>query len=145
MEMKLYTTNDGENVVNKQLSPPLIIDVVLKADTNISNPVILINTGSIDFSEYNYCSITELGRYYFIDDIEQVNNRIIRLSCSTDVLMTYKQDILSSNARLWRGIKTGDYANIVVDTSVIKTVSKHESDVSIDESERTIILTVVGE
>lgn len=144
MEMKLYTTNDGENVVNKQLSPPLIIDVVLKADTNINSPVILINTGSIDFSEYNYCSITELGRYYFIDDIEQVNNRIIRLSCSTDVLMTYKQDILASHARVRRSIKNGDYMNVSIESSIIKTVNKYLSDKSLSDN-KTLILTTVGE
>lgn len=144
MEMKLYTTNDGENVVNKQLSPPLIIDVVLKADTNINNPVILINTGSIDFSEYNYCSITELGRYYFIDDIEQVNNRIIRLSCSTDVLTTYKQDILASHARVRRSIKNGDYMNVSIESSIIKTVNKYLSDKSLSDN-KTLILTTVGE
>lgn len=146
MKLYLYSVNDGDNVINKSLGKSIEINIMLKSDTDIINPVILLETISgLDFTEFNYCHIPELGRYYFISSIQNVNNRLWRLSCECDVLMTYKQDIINSNARLWRGIKTGDYANIVVDTSVIKTVSKHESDVSIDESERTIILTVVGE
>lgn len=146
MKLYLYSVNDGDNVINKSLGNPIEIDIVLKSDTDIINPVILLETISgVDFSEFNYCHIPELNRYYFITTIQNVNNRLWNLHCECDVLMTYKQDIINSNARLWRGIKTGDYANIVVDTSVIKSVSKHESDVSIDESERTIILTVVGE
>lgn len=146
MKLYLYSVNDGDNVISKSLGKSIEIDMMLKSDTDIINPVILLETISgVDFIEFNYCHIPELGRYYFITTIQNVNNRLWNLHCECDVLMTYKQDILSSNARLWRGIKTGDYANIVVDTSVIKTVSKHESDVSIDESERTIILTVVGE
>lgn len=146
MKLFLYSVNDGDNVINKSLGNPIEIDIVFKSDADIINPVILLETISgVNFTEFNYCHIPELERYYFISSIQNVNNRLWNLYCECDVLMTYKQDIINSNARLWRGIKTGDYANIVVDTSVIKTVSKHESDVSIDESERTIILTVVGE
>ena len=146
MKLFLYSVNDGDNVINKSLGKSIEIDMMLKSDTDIINPVILLETISgVDFTEFNYCHIPELGRYYFISSIQNINNRLWNLHCECDVLMTYKQDIINSNARLWRNIKTGDYANIVVDTSVIKTVSKHESDVSIDESERTIILTVVGE
>lgn len=146
MKLYLYSVNDGDNVINKSLGNPIEINIMLKSDTDIINPVILLETVSgVDFLGFNYCYIPELERYYFISSIRNINNRLWQLSCECDVLMTYKQDIISSNARLWRSIKTGDYANIVVDTSVIKTVSKHESDVSIDESERTIILTVVGE
>ena len=146
MKLHLYSVNDGDNVINKSLGKPIEIDIVLKSDTDIINPVILLETISgVNFTEFNYCHIPELNRYYFISSIRNVNNRLWNLYCECDVLMTYKQDIINSNARLWRNIKTGDYANIVVDTSVIKTVSKHERDVRIDESERTIILTVVGE
>lgn len=146
MKMYLYSVNDSDNVVNKKLANPIEINIVLKSDTDVINPVILLETISgVDFVNFNYCYIPELKRYYFISSIKNINNRLWRLNCDCDVLMTYKQDILNSNARLWRGIKTGDYANIVVDTSVIKTVSKHEGNVSIDETKRTIILTVVGE
>lgn len=146
MKMYLYSINDGDNVVNKSLSNQFEINIVLKSETDVVSPLILLETISgINYVDYNYCHIPELGRYYFISSIQNVNSRLWRLSCECDVLMTYKDDILTSDARLWRGIRTGDYANIVIDSSVVKSFSKHESGVTLDETERTIVLTAIGE
>ena len=51
--------------------------------------------------------------------------------------------ILNSVARLRRNIKNGDYFNASIDTSIIKTVSLHESNVTIGD-DHSLILTTVG-
>ena len=145
MKLYLYSVNDGDNVINKSLGNPNKIDIVLKSDTDIINPVILLETiPGVDFTDFNYCYIPELGRYYFISSIQNVNNRLWRLYCECDVLMTYKHDILNSKARLFRSIRNGDYFNASIDSSVIKTVNHIDFNKSISNV-KTLILTTVGE
>lgn len=64
------------------------IDVVLKSQTSLENPIFLIQ--GIDL-EYNYCKFGE--HYYFIDDIRVSNNEVYELVCSQDVLATYRSEI----------------------------------------------------
>ena len=145
MKLYLYSVNDGDNVINKSLGKSIEINIVLKSDTDIINPVILLETiPGVDFTDFNYCHIPELGRYYFISSIQNVNNSLWRLYCECDVLMTYKQDILNSKARLFRSIRNGDYFNASIDSSVIKTVNHIDFNKSISNV-KTLILTTVGE
>lgn len=69
-------------------------DVVLKDRTSILNPVFLLSLDS--FPQYNYAKY--LGRYYFINNVESVHNNLWALSCSVDVLATYKAAIQASSA-----------------------------------------------
>ena len=87
----------GKNLTNSHT----ISDVVLKRDTSILRPVLLINSVQ-DIYTYNYMYISEFGRYYFIDDIRSVNNNMWEISAHVDVLETYKTDILSNTAVLKR-------------------------------------------
>ena len=145
MKLFLYIVNDGDNVINKSLGKSIEIDIVFKSDADIINPVILLETISgVNFTEFNYCHIPELNRYYFISSIRNVNNRLWNLYCECDVLMTYKQDILNSKARLFRSIRNGDYFNASIDSSVIKTVNHIDFNKSISNV-KTLILTTVGE
>ena len=69
---------------------------------------------------------------------------MIQVDLVCDVLETYKADVLASKARFNRAIKTGDYYNANVDQSTLKTITKHESNVSIAD-QSAMILTSVGE
>lgn len=69
-------------------------DVVLKDRTSILNPVFLLSLES--FPRYNYAKY--LGRYYFINNVESVHNNLWALSCSVDVLATWKAAIQASSA-----------------------------------------------
>lgn len=144
MQLFLYTINDTENTVNKTLPVPYELDIKLKRETDLTNPSILLsNVVGVNYLDFNYCYIPYLGRYYFIQSIDSVNAKMWRLSCECDVLMTYKADILASNARLRRNIKNGDYLNTSIDSSIIKTVSLYNSNVTIGD-EKSLILTTVG-
>lgn len=83
----------GKNLTNSHT----ISDVVLKRDTSILRPVLLINSAQ-DIYTYNYMYISEFGRYYFIDDIRSVNNNMWEISAHVDVLETYKSQILANTA-----------------------------------------------
>ena len=140
MKMYLYNVNDAENVINKTLVNGLEIDINLKASVDIVNPEIVLNG---DFRGYNYVHLPDLHRYYFIDRIEQLNLKLVKLNLSCDVLETYKVDILNSNARFKRNIKNGDFENIAIDYSNKTTSVKHVSN-GVPLDGETMIIAVLG-
>ena len=144
MELNLYKCSDGDNVINKTLTEKLTINITLKRDVNITAPqIILMNDNGAFFNQYNYAEIPELGRFYFIDSVTSLNNKMESLNLRCDVLETYKADVLASKARFMRGLKTGDYIAANIDYSVIKTIIKIESNSGFTGN-TTMILTSVG-
>ena len=144
MELNLYKCSDGDNVINKTLTEKLTINITLKRDVNITAPqIILMNDNGAFFNKYNYAEIPDLGRFYFIDSITSLNNKMESLALRCDVLETYKADVLSSKARFMRKLKTGDYIAANIDYSVIKKIIKIESNRGFTGNP-TMILTSVG-
>ena len=45
--------------------------------------------------DYNYAYIAELNRYYYIESVTTERTNMTRISLKTDVLMTYKNTILT--------------------------------------------------
>lgn len=145
MKLFLHKTLNSDNTINKVIGLGLEIDIRLKADVNIINPTIILQSiVGTDYQDFNYAYIPELKRYYFIKSIDNINAKLWRLELSCDVLESYKVDILASNARLKRNIKNGDYFNANIDSSIVKNISIHKSDVTIDDTNSSIILTTVG-
>ena len=144
MELKLYSVNDGKNVINKTMTLKTTIEINLKRDVDIINPrLILIPNLHTGFSGINYAEIPELNRFYFVDSIANISATLWQLDLSCDVLETYKADILASKARLYRNLKAGDYFNTALESSHITTVAKYLSNKGISDSE-SLIMTTVG-
>lgn len=145
MELILYTVIDSDNTIGKTKTNDYSLEINLKADTDIIRPsILLMEIAGVDFKDFNYAYIPMLERYYLITDIENINNKMWRLNCECDVLETYKAEILASNARLKRQLKTGDYENVFIESSVAKTVSTFESDGGFKQGESSVILTTIG-
>lgn len=87
----------GKTLTDKQS----ITDVLLKRDTSILRPVLLVNDAR-GVTNFNYMYISEFDRYYFIDDIRSAHNNIWEISAHVDVLETYKDQILSNQAVIKR-------------------------------------------
>ena len=144
MDLKLYVVEDGDNVLNKTLGDELIIQINLKRDVNLFTPSLIIRDNSaIDVNRFNYCVIPVLNRNYFIRTINNIGNDLWRLDCECDVLETYKNDILNSEALLNRSLKNGDFLVNSIDTTIIKNISKYNSDVTLIE-EKTNVISVIG-
>lgn len=122
-------------------------DVVWKEDTSILEPVIKL-AGSLD-SEYNYVHIPEWDRYYFITDIETINNGIFNIHCTCDFGASNKVVIGNTNAYILRSASMSD-------GSIMDTMYPTNNDVSIVETKvngfypinpsgGTYILGVVGD
>lgn len=95
MTITLYKCRDDKRVVDKTLPSDTKIDItaVIKADTDILNPVLELSyDSSIISSGYNYMYIPSWKRYYFITDISFSMQRMF-ISGKVDVLTTYATEI----------------------------------------------------
>lgn len=145
MILNLYKTNDGDNVINKSITNKLAISINLKRDVDIISPHLVIrDSASININAFNYCQIQELERFYFIRSINNLGGNLWEVICECDVLETYKTDIISSRARYYRNIRNGDYYQGTIDTSSIKTISKHSSNKGFEEGTALILTTIGG-
>ena len=79
-------------------------DIALQGDfktpENVLNPVIQVESSS-DLSQYNYATITEFGRSYFMQARADYNH-IWTLTLKVDVLSTYAAGIKASEALVKR-------------------------------------------
>ena len=98
MTVIFYKYNDITNKINKTLSGGFTVnDVIIQNDFDITNFDLLIK--NTDFSsEYNYCYIQDLGRYYYIESVEKMNGTIYKIRLSVDVLKSFSAQIENINA-----------------------------------------------
>lgn len=101
--IKLYQTTSDKRTVNKAISSVMNDTAEIWGDCDLLSPSLVLNVApGINF---NYLQILDApfnGRYYFVDDITIMQNGIMRVSCSIDVLMSHKSDIKKETAILAR-------------------------------------------
>ena len=98
MTVIFYKYNGIKNKINKTLSNGLTInDVVIQNDFDITAFELLIKNNNFN-SEYNYCYIQDLGRYYFIESVEKMNGTIYKIRLTVDVLKSFSTQIEHINA-----------------------------------------------
>lgn len=144
MLLTLFSVADADNVIGKTMVEKTRMEINLKRDTDVINPVLMLTPNSPDgFAGINYAEIPQLGRYYFVDSTRSINNTLWELTLSCDVLETYKHDILNSKARFTRGIKHGDCVG-KLDASNCTTITKVDSSKGL-VSGSTMIISTVGD
>lgn len=97
MRIIFYTNNSDSNELNKNIN--LITELncnVNRDNLDILSPILFLSYFDIKKLNINYCYIEELNRYYFINSYTIEKNNLIKLQLETDVLMTFKNDILLS-------------------------------------------------
>lgn len=92
MTLTLYKCSDDQRTLNKTLTDAITRTVQLKNDTDLLSPTFLLAYDATILAGYNYAEMD--GRYYFITDVGGVLGGQLRISCKTDVLMTYKDQIM---------------------------------------------------
>ena len=132
MNITLYKSKSSMNTVDTggaNLTPLLTVSGNFKNAQSILTPIVIIDTidslllvddnGQVVLDDYkrplltsrdaskeiikaNYCYIDELQRYYFISDIQVVNNDLIQLYLKEDVLYTYANQIKEHTAYISR-------------------------------------------
>lgn len=84
-----------------------ISGVVLKETENELTPDFILNTNSLVYNaNYFFCDFT--SRYYYITDLEMMTGGRIVLHSRVDVLMTFRNEIMSSSSWVEVSDKTSD-------------------------------------
>lgn len=95
MTLTLYKNESEKNKINKVLTSVASVTGVLRDGSSIINPEIVIEYNNP--TGFNYCHIDSFNRYYFVNNITVLSNKLIKLSLKVDVLESFKTSILSQN------------------------------------------------
>ena len=98
MTVIFYKYDGIKNKINKTLENGFTVnDVIIQNDFDITDFYLLIKNIAFS-SEYNYCYIQDLGRYYFIESVEKMNGSIYKIRLTVDVLKSFSTQIENINA-----------------------------------------------
>lgn len=96
----LYKNNSPKIQIEKDLTSVSTVSGVLKDETSIIDPVVIIQVASVPGCNYAY--IEQFGRYYYITDITSIRNGLWEISMHVDVYMSFADEIKSNSAVLAR-------------------------------------------
>ena len=109
MNVNFYNYVGANNVINKNLGEPTLIECNMQVATEQLQPVVRVtfnDNASHEAFTYNYCTIVLGGVTYpyFIDinNIQNIGKGVWLVPMSLDLLELYKQDILASTAIIER-------------------------------------------
>lgn len=117
------STTSEKRQLDKAVSYSVSVTGVLRNETNVVNPSILVEANISTLSGCNYMSIPSFNRVYFITDIRSVNNKLCEVSGHCDVLSTYKDGIRSNNAIVGRSATRGNW-NLYLNDPMLKVTNK---------------------
>lgn len=125
------------------------IDVQLKGGTDLNNPIFLLNyDDSLGLPSMSMIGFG--GKYYFVDSIRSVRDNLYEVSCTVDVLATYKTEIQAASAFVkYYTHSNTEITDLRLSTKTTKTALVNEGafDVlgSISGSNGTVVLLVNGQ
>lgn len=143
MEIRLYYTRNANNTINKVLENERVFQINFKDIADEINPTVKIKHN--EKLKVNYAYIPDFERYYFITNIEVYPTAINTLSLEVDVLESFKEDILESNATVSRSKYSNDY----FDGGDYRAEERkehiiYESDTEVEFENNTILVTIGG-
>ena len=92
MDIKFYYNQSDDRQINKTLVEEKVLNGTIRENVDIMHPV--VRFFSPEILRYNYCYIPDFRRYYFITSINAVSNEIYDVQFTTDVLMSFRGEIL---------------------------------------------------
>lgn len=101
--IKLYNVSDDPRKLNKTLTGELSVNNVRPTDiVDLMNPSFILDYNE-NYTTKNYLyAEAPFNRFYFITDMKIDIGKKIVISCSADVLYTYRDDIKRINANVVR-------------------------------------------
>lgn len=143
MKLELFNTTDTKETINKTLTLIDTLDINLKANTNILNPnLLLTRKENINYESINFAKMDD--RYYNVTRAEFPNRSFIRFILNEDVLETYKNDILNSQAEIVRK-STPSYNAQALDSDSRHEQFTYKSNKDFSNQESTILVTIGGQ
>lgn len=155
--MRLYKNSSADNVVDKSIKLlHEFEEVIFKEESSFFFPVIIIggikNDAFIDLesiAKCNYFSLPKFDRYYYITDIIMKKGQCIEIHGKVDVLMSFKDDIMSSSQYtqliVRQEVKKNNYlVDSEMPLSTKKQIIEHEFGDTLTDSGYYILATVGG-
>lgn len=144
IKIKTFIYDGKPNAVNKTLQENEEYTGVLNATFNVLTPVVRFRTRTP--VSFNYVFIESLNRYYFVSELNQ-DGDICTVRLRVDVLQTYKEKILASNATLTKGTNVNKYlsnrSNVVDVRPQIRKLDFPNKNL-INETGSIIMVTIKG-
>lgn len=143
-------SNSPQNYLSKDITQIGNAKTISIYDTvDIISPVFVLDY-SVDYLNCNYCYCVELHRYYHVVISLDSAKRMI-LTCQVDVLMTYRDDILQSDATVIRSESVGnptyvvdDQLPIVQGRYIMTAQTYPNKPLNTDVATNTILITLGG-
>lgn len=123
MTITLYQNQSEYNKIGKTLNPVETLTGNMRNETSVIRPEILINR--ISPTGFNYAYVSELNRYYFVDDVYVLRTGVIVIKLRVDVLESFKTVILAQHAI----VSKTTTPNLYLPDENLKTMVKTKTDI----------------
>lgn len=150
MTIQLGNYFGAKNKITKSVSLSFQREGTLRSDCDIMNPSIMLEASADEICGFNYAYIAEFGRWYFIQNVNAYRTGLSIVTMTVDVLYTYKESILNSNAIVCRSSRTGDAIHELPDdraaikqsetTHMIQFESLYDSDALAGKGQTAILI-----
>ena len=117
------TTSSEKRQLDKSVSYSTTVSGVLRNQTGVVNPTILVDANISSIAGCNYMSIPTFGRLYFITEIISISDDLCQVSGHCDVLSTYKTGIRGNSAVVSRSATQGNW-NLYLTDPMLKVTNK---------------------
>lgn len=115
-EIVLYHFSKRKNSTKRPTGQGTKVSCLLKSATTFQNPTFILQKPMNDMLQFNYAKWAD--HYYFIDSTTSINAGQTEISCTEDVLATYKNEISNYTCFIERSSNQTTLAN---DTMYIPT------------------------
>jgi len=100
MKLKYWKNfSKRKNSTKIPATTPTEIDIVLKEDTPVDSPSIILTGNAIDI---DYCRIDDFGKYYFVGEPIILTDGMTQYNLEEDVLATHKTEVGNTKAMILR-------------------------------------------
>lgn len=141
-----YNNTAGTNVLDKTsyLNELNTVNGLMYDTFNLINTTLLIRYFN---NNSNYCYIRELNKYFFIENVEIVDNTKVKLTLKLDVLQTFKEEIKELYVTISEREKSNGYIN---NRSVIYDIRPNFDKIGFpnqifDETGQIMMITIKGD
>lgn len=141
MKVDFYNNQSNDNVINKTLTLVHSANIVFRLSINVKAPLLIVHNELVD--GVNYVGIDNFKRYYFIEHIEAYNSQLSKVFLTTDLLMTYQNEILNSEV-LITATEQPSYLSNSLPTSQKLISDRYTSGTTLPTGTTKVLTTIGG-
>ena len=97
-DINFQINHSEKNKLDKSITDIITLNGVLKNETSIIDPVILIEADLTTLVNCNYMTIPVFGRSYFVTNIRSIRRNLVEVSAHVDVLSSFASQIRNNVA-----------------------------------------------